>query len=289
LLNTLLPGVVAWWLGLAGLFVGLRRPRRSALAFGLLLAELAFIALFGTWERERFRTPLYPLELMLVAAGLVWLVLAAWRLAGSVRERRRPGLALSGRIALVAGGATLLLALLAVRALGSEKVVAFSPVDRPSDLLAWQMLQGTEATVRIDDTEAARWPGSLWLTTNPDGGWQDLQLRMPAASYQPNGIYRIAFDGRTDGRVAGQVYPLIPADGEAERTVGLDRYEFSGTEWDEHQHFFFAPFDNRHDLAVYVSHADYRVPDANVWVDDLTVTQSGWARLVWEGYVRGSW
>ena len=61
------------------------------------------------------------------------------------------------------------------------------------------------------------------------------------------------------------------------------------TKWDEHQHFFFAPFDNRHDLAVYVSHADYRVPDANVWVDDLTVTQSGWARLVWEGYVRGSW
>jgi hypothetical protein len=287
LMNRLLPGVLAWWLTFAGLFVGLRRPRRSALVYGTLAAELAFVALFAAWERERFRTPIYSFELMFLAAGTVWVTHAAWKLVTAVRDRRKPKIA--PRTWLVAGGATLLAVVFAWWALGSEPVAAFSPVDRPSDLLTWQRLQGTEETVDIDVTEAARWPGSLRLTTRPEAGWQDIQLELPATSYRPNAIYRVTFDGRTDGRVGGQVYPLIPAPAEGERTVGLNRYVFHNTEWLEHSHFFFTPFDNRDRLAVYVSHADYEVPDAMVWIDDLAVWQSSWPRFLWEGYVRGSW
>jgi hypothetical protein len=179
-----------------------------------------------------------------------------------------------------------LLALLAHR---DEPVAAFSPVDRPQDLLVWQRLQGTDETVIIDQSDAARWPGSLRLETRPEEGWQDLQLEMPARSYEPNGVYRVTFMGRTNGRVGGQVYPLIPAPSAGVPATGLHRYEFGGTAWRPHSHFFFAPFDNEDRLAIYVSHSDYAVPGGKIWIDDLTVRRSSWSRLIWEGYLRGSW
>ena len=285
-LGRILPGALAFWLSVAGLFVGLRTAPRSALVYGLLLAEAAFIAFFGAWERERFRTPFYALELVLLAAGLVWLIRLVAVTARGVADGGRRSIGIR-RAATTVGAAALVLAFV-VKALSAETVAAHAGFDGEAALAGWQILQARPNTATIDNNASVHGGGSLRVTSDPPAGWQDLQLRLPPDGYAPSHPYRVTFWGRTNGASGGQVYPLIPATGDSP-TVGLGRYTFGGTEWNEHSFFFFTPFDGSRPLAIYVSNEDYTVPDATVWIDDLTVYESNWPRYLWEGYVRGSW
>jgi hypothetical protein len=309
--NRLLPGVAAFWLAVIGLAVAARRPRPSALMIGVLAAQAVFVALFGAWERERFRTPLYPIELMLLAAGLVWLGVAAWRVA-SARPGRgpHPAARIQWRTAWLVGVAAAAVGAFALAAHRDEAVVVHESFDDPGALSSWQRLQGTESTVAVvaptaaagaasEDSEglgsddAALPPGggsgSLRLVADPPAGWQDIQLPLAAGQLRPNRLYRVTFRGRASGGGGGQVYPLIPAGGPEPVNVGLVRYAFGDGGWRDHAFYFTSPFDSGTPVAVYVSHADYQVPGAVAAIDDLTVRRSGWSRFLWDGYVRGVW
>ena len=170
-----------------------------------------------------------------------------------------------------------------------EPIVAHAGFDRPEELASWQRLQGGDMTVSVDEQEGAQGPGSLCLRTQPDAGWQDIQLRLATGRLEPSRLYRVSFDGRAHGGAGGQVYPLVPGAGSDGSSVGLVRYEFDEGDWQSHTLYFTAPFDAADPVAVYVSHADYSVSGAVTWIDDLTVFESSWWRFLWDGYVLAAW